>query len=104
MTPKLSPKKAPSNKSATQKRTVRSKASKISRPTSFSKPTQSKKSILMELLERPRGASVDEMTSATGWQAHSVRAAITGLRKAGHAVLLNKDDQNASRYRINTAR
>ena len=100
MTRKSTAKKTPAKKSATQSRTVQSKASKPSRSTPSPEPKQSKKSILMDLLKRPKGASIDEMTSATGWQAHSVRAAITGLRKSGHAVLLNKDDQNASRYRI----
>ena len=100
MTPKSTVKKTPAKKSATQRRTVQSKASKPSRSTLSPEPKQSKKSIFMDLLKRPKGASIDEMTSATGCQAHSIRAAITRLRKAGHAILLNKDDQNASRYRI----
>ena len=99
MTRKSTAKKTPAKKSATQSRTVQSKTAKTLSP----EPKQSKKSILMDLLKRPKGASIDEMTSATGWQAHSVRAAITGLRKSGHAVLLNKDNPNSSRYQIDVA-
>ena len=103
MTRKSTAKKTPAKKSATQSRTVQSKTAKTPRPTLSPEPKQSKKSILMDLLKRPKGASIDEMTSATGWQAHSVRAAITGLRKSGHTVLLNKDNPNSSRYQIDVA-
>jgi hypothetical protein len=45
-----------------------------------------KASCLLELLRTGTGASLEEMTDATGWQAHTVRAAMTGLRKKGHAI------------------
>lgn len=35
---------------------------------------------LLILLRRQEGASLEEMTTRTGWQAHSVRAAMTGLK------------------------
>lgn len=41
---------------------------------------------LVELLRNGTGASLEEMTEATGWQSHTVRAAMTGLRKKGHAI------------------
>jgi len=41
---------------------------------------------LLGLLRGGTGASLEEMCEATGWQAHSVRAALTGLRKRGHAI------------------
>jgi hypothetical protein len=41
---------------------------------------------LLELLKTGTGASLDDMVEATGWQAHTVRAAMTGLRKRGHAI------------------
>lgn len=41
---------------------------------------------LLEMLQRKDGATLDEMTERTGWQAHSVRAAMTGLRKKGHVI------------------
>lgn len=45
------------------------------------KPT--KAAIVSKLLSRPRGASLGDITAATGWQAHSIRAFLTGLRKKG---------------------
>lgn len=38
------------------------------------------------LAPAPRGgASLDELAGATGWLPHTTRAALTGLRKKGHA-------------------
>lgn len=55
---------------------------KTSKPKS-SKPPPSKKAVLQSLMERKSGATMSAMMEATGWQAHSVRAGLTGLRKAG---------------------
>lgn len=41
---------------------------------------------LLDLLRTGSGASLEDMTQATGWQAHTVRAAMTGLRKRGYAI------------------
>jgi len=41
---------------------------------------------LLDLLKTGTGASVEDMITATGWQAHTVRAAMTGLRKRGHKI------------------
>ncbi|MGE4302503.1 MAG: DUF3489 domain-containing protein [Novosphingobium sp.] len=46
----------------------------------------SKTDRLLTLLRTGTGASLEEMMQATGWQAHSVRAALTGFRKRGFAV------------------
>ena len=43
--------------------------------------------LIVERLRAPMGASLEELMAATGWQSHSVRAGITGLRKQGHNVL-----------------
>jgi len=48
--------------------------------------TSTKSQRLLTLLQTGTGASLDEMIEATGWQAHTVRAAMTGLRKRGHAI------------------
>ncbi len=60
---------------------------------------QTKQAAILNLLRRAEGASIDDLTSATGWQAHSVRAALTGLRKRGHDVERSVES-GASRYRI----
>jgi hypothetical protein len=33
------------------------------------------------------GATLEELMAATGWQSHSVRAGMTGLRKQGHSIV-----------------
>ncbi len=73
------------------------------------KPT--KTATILKLLRRTKGASIAELQKATGWKPHSVRAALTGLRKKGHDVVRDKsnagisvvrDKSNAgiSRYRV----
>jgi hypothetical protein len=63
---------------------------------------KTKKEIIRGLVERPDGASIAELTKATNWQAHSVRAALTGLRKAGTDVVRTKDDGGTTCYRVKT--
>ena len=55
---------------------------------------------MLGLLRRPVGASVAEIVAATGWQPHSARAALSGLRKRGMRVERLIGEGRASRYRI----
>lgn len=41
---------------------------------------------VIALLKRKDGASLDQIVKATGWQRHTVRASLTGLKKKGHAI------------------
>jgi hypothetical protein len=69
-------------------------------PNTADKPS-GKIGLLIDLLERPGGASLQDMQAATGWQAHSVRGAIAGSikKKRGLAVTSDKSD-GARIYRI----
>lgn len=49
-------------------------------------PRETKTGILCKLLSRKTGADLDALRAATGWQPHSVRAALSGLRKAGYSI------------------
>ena len=49
-------------------------------------PRDTKTAILRRLLSRKAGADLAALQSATGWQPHSVRAALSGLRKAGFTI------------------
>ncbi|UZK66708.1 DUF3489 domain-containing protein [Sphingomonas sp. M1-B02] len=42
---------------------------------------------LVAMLNAPAGASIEELGSSLGWLPHTVRAALTGLRKKGHAIV-----------------
>lgn len=57
---------------------------------------------IRDLLARPDGANIETLTAETGWQAHSVRAALTGLRKRGIVVQRDKQD-GLTHYRIAAA-
>lgn len=47
---------------------------------------ETKAAILRRLLARKAGADLAALQSATGWQPHSVRAGLSGLRKAGYII------------------
>ncbi len=60
-----------------------------------------KTATILKLLRRPKGASLVRLQKATDWQAHSIRAALTGLRKKGHEIERSgKDTKGATVYRI----
>lgn len=67
------------------------------------KPSQirpgTKQAQLVEMLEREGGATIEEITVATSWLAHTARAMLTGLRKRGHDIVSDKTD-GVRRYRI----
>jgi hypothetical protein len=44
------------------------------------------------LLQRDGGATLAELSQATDWLPHSVRAALTGLKKKGHAIERGRRD------------
>jgi hypothetical protein len=45
---------------------------------------------VIALLERAEGATISDLTTATSWLAHTTRASLTGLRKRGYTVELDK--------------
>jgi hypothetical protein len=57
---------------------------------------------MLTLLNRPEGASVEEMMQATGWQVHSVRGFLAGTvkKKLGFSLTSSKTEGAARRYRI----
>ena len=64
------------------------------------RPASTKRAKLIAMLERPEGASVAEIGQRLGWLPHTVRAAITGLRKTGREVTRSKDVDDRSVYRL----
>ena len=55
--------------------------------------------LVRAMLERKEGAAIDELVSSLGWQAHTVRAAITGLRKKGYVITSAKSKDGKTVYR-----
>ncbi len=57
------------------------------------KSKQTKIDKVQALLRRPSGASLEALCKATGWQPHSVRAALSGLRKNGAMIERRASDK-----------
>ncbi|WCT72160.1 DUF3489 domain-containing protein [Sphingomonas naphthae] len=57
---------------------------------------------VLTLLRQPDGATQAELIAVTGWLPHTMRAALTGLRKKGYAVERGKRD-GATCYQITAA-
>lgn len=68
--------------------------------TTKTKPGSTKLDTILKRLGHKNGATVSALEKATGWQPHSVRAALTGLRKKGHAIERSKDGKGATVYRV----
>lgn len=67
-------------------------------------PSRTKQSQLIALLGAPPGASMSQMISLTGWQAHTVRGAISGaLRKRLGLNVLCRVEEGVRIYWIEDA-
>jgi hypothetical protein len=64
----------------------------------------SKLASVIALLRRSEGATIDVLTKATGWLPHTTRAAITGVRKRGYSVVVDRGVEGASVYRLSDPR
>jgi DNA-binding IclR family transcriptional regulator len=71
-------------------------------PTTTTK-SQTKSDTVIALLDRAKGATLDEICKATNWQPHSARAFTTGLRKRGFVLAREQRAEEGTSYRI-TAR
>ena len=107
--------KRPDSRNSTQPRKF--KRQPATRPasgdTTRGKPTQqantsvragTKQATLVDMMRTAAGATIAHMGAKMGWQPHSVRAALTGLRKHGLAIIRDKTDAGVSVYRIGTTR
>ncbi len=65
-----------------------------------------KQALLIDLLKRKKGVTIEEIVEATGWQPHSVRGAISGTlkKKLGLNVTSEKVGGRGRVYRIATTR
>jgi Protein of unknown function (DUF3489) len=66
------------------KRRAKAKAAKPGKAAPAEKPTPragTKQALMIEMLKRPEGATVEQVAAATGWQHHTIRGAISGALK-----------------------
>ena len=73
--------------------------------TSTNTRTETKTATVQRQLKRKSGATLASLQKATGWQPHSVRAALSTLRKAGYTIdkLPPKTGGGAVTYHITAA-
>ena len=71
-------------------------------PASSAPRSGTKQDLLIRLLRRPEGASLDEIVATTGWQPHTVRGAIAGTlkKRLGLEVGSEKVEGRGRVYRI----
>lgn len=61
-----------------------------------------KQALLIEMLRRPAGATLDEIVTATGWQSHTARGEMAGAlkKKLGLTITSEKDERRGRVYRV----
>ena len=66
------------------------------------KDSRSKSDLVLRTLQRKSGATMEELTKLTGWQAHSVRGFLSGTvrKKMGLEVVRQQDAKGVTRYSI----
>jgi hypothetical protein len=65
------------------------------------RPVKGKLGAMLSLLQSVEGATVEAMMAATGWQAHSVRGAMSGAIKKKLGVTITSEKTHAGRvYRV----
>lgn len=64
-----------------------------------------KQATLIAMLRTPDGATIEEITAATGWQPHTVRGAMAGTlkKKLGLEVISEKDEARGRLYKLPAA-
>lgn len=68
-----------------------------------SKAPSGKLALLLERIDQPEGSAMTELVGATGWQAHTIRAAFSRLRQRGFAIAL-VTVEGRKVYQLNPAR
>ena len=77
-------------------------AQKSTSKTTVAAPRQTKQQIMIDLLSRPEGATIEEIANATEWQSHTVRGAMSGAlkKKLGLAITSEMVDARGRVYRL----
>lgn len=85
-------------KPASQRKPARIGAESKRRPAARTTKTEQ----VFGLLRRSKGASLSDLSSATGWQSHSIRGFLSGTikKKMGLAVVGETDGKGIRRYRV----
>ena len=90
------------DKPAKTKKTTNPSRKKVPAKTPRASRENSKQALLIEMLKRAKGASIDEIVEAFDWQPHTVRGVIAGAlkKKLGLEVTSERDEKRGRVYRI----
>jgi hypothetical protein len=82
--------------------TAQPKAPKLRNGTCPQGVRSTKQALMIAMLRRPEGATVEQIAEATGWAGHTVRGAMAGAlkKKLGLTITSEKTEAGARTYRI----
>jgi hypothetical protein len=87
------------------KKAARAKKAPKAAPAANETRAGTKSAIILELLKRPDGVTLQELMTATSWLKHSIRGYISTMqKKTGLTVLSVKTEDGGRRYSIKTMR
>lgn len=91
------------SKTKPKKKVVKAPKPKSSKPVK-QKKADTKLQIVIDLLKRPEGATVDDIMKATEWQKHTVRGCMSGAlkKKQGYEIVSEKPADRDRVYKIVT--
>lgn len=95
--PSVDTESKPKRRRATKKCKSGNRKKPVATPAS---PRRTKQDTIIGMMRQGYGATIQDLQTATGWQPHSVRAALTGLRKKGLDIVRSTTADKVSRYRI----
>jgi hypothetical protein len=101
-TPDTSASQAKGKRTAAKKAKQGRKAARAQKPASKPKADRAnKKAEVVTLMKRAKGATLAEIMTATGWQAHTVRGFVSILgSKGGEKIESSKSDAGERTYHI----
>src|ERR1035437_5886843 len=89
-------------RAAKSKATRKAKGSKKAASDGHGPREGSKTAIILDLIRRPKGATLEELMAAAGWQAHSVRGFLSAVvgKKMGLKLESTKGEDGKRKYQI----
>ena len=100
MTKRTPRKHTPKTKAATPTRKTQAKKRDKTPGKSRQPRPHSKQATMMALLTRPQGARLDHLVAATGWQRHSVRAALALMKPHFGVAVKSEKIDGVRTYRL----
>lgn len=89
---KTAPKKQATKKPVPKPRSMPAKVvkPKVEATQAVTEPKSSKKEKIFALMQRPEGATIEEMVKISDWQSHTVRGFLSMLKKSGKTIVSEK--------------